>query len=266
MKTLLLYLSGPQQSWGCGSKFNERDTERFPTYSGILGLVACAMGISRDDDDSLAELTKLMMSVRIDQPGDMYNDWQVAHKQKISVDKKNKFNLACHRLISETDKPATYAAHRSYVADAKFVVGLTGEDDMVERVAKAICNPKWTPYLGRKAFVPDAPLFLGLVDGDDVLAIFQSLSWQASARYVRKHKVSSVVLWVDGRLATTKKPVASYVRKDMPVSFSSRHRKYLSHALDEYIIPIEKISEVPVELHDPLAAIEACNVNDTKEG
>ncbi|WP_328965794.1 CRISPR-associated protein Cas5 [Streptomyces virginiae] len=41
---MLLRLTGPLQSWGTHSHFNERDTAAFPTLSGVLGLLACALG------------------------------------------------------------------------------------------------------------------------------------------------------------------------------------------------------------------------------
>lgn len=247
-----MYLSGPQQSWGCSSKFNERDTERFPTYSGIIGLIACAMGIERDDTESLAKLSELKMSVRIDQAGELRSDWQVAHKQKLVMDKKNKTNSACHKVVSDTGSNATYAARRSYLSDAKFVVGLTGENEIVERIASAVRNPKWAPYLGRKAFVPDAPLFMGIAEGEDILAIFRAIPLKTSESYARRHRMDTLPLWVDGRIDTGEPPIATYVRKDMPVSFSSRHRRYLSHVFDEYLLENTSIPNASRIEHDPM--------------
>lgn len=267
MKTLLLLFSGPQQSWGISSKFNDRDTERFPTYSGVLGLIACAMGIERDDEEALSELAKLMMSVRIDQPGDIRNDWQVAHTQRVDVDKDAKLNSAVHRVVSNLDKDATYAAQRAYLSDAKFVVGLTGDEELIDRVASALRRPKWQPYLGRKAFVPDAPLFLDVAEGDDVISIFKKVPWQASGRYIKNHEIDSVVLWIDGRLSVDEQPVASLIRKDMPVTFSPRHRRYLSHAIDEHLIPVECISEDARSKtrHDPLEVLREYEIITTNE-
>src|SRR5690625_2252213 len=41
---LLMWLEGPLQSWGYDSKFGRRDTLDFPTKSGVLGLLCCALG------------------------------------------------------------------------------------------------------------------------------------------------------------------------------------------------------------------------------
>lgn len=46
MGTLLLKLAGPLQAWGVESKFDERRTLNFPTKSGVIGMVAAALGRS----------------------------------------------------------------------------------------------------------------------------------------------------------------------------------------------------------------------------
>ena len=40
MATLLLRLAAPLQAWGSSSKFNIRTTEREPTKSGVIGMIA----------------------------------------------------------------------------------------------------------------------------------------------------------------------------------------------------------------------------------
>ena len=45
--TLFLRLEGPLQAWGDNSKFVIRRCMDAPTKSGVLGLICCAMGLSR---------------------------------------------------------------------------------------------------------------------------------------------------------------------------------------------------------------------------
>ena len=47
MATLLLRLASPLQSWGWTPKFETRKTNREPTKSGVVGLLAAALGIGR---------------------------------------------------------------------------------------------------------------------------------------------------------------------------------------------------------------------------
>ena len=47
MATLLLRLAAPLQAWGSDSKFETRKTNREPTKSGVIGLLAAALGLRR---------------------------------------------------------------------------------------------------------------------------------------------------------------------------------------------------------------------------
>ena len=64
MSTLLLRLAGTLQSWGDDSKFEIRRTEKEPTKSGVIGLLAAALGRRRDE--SLDDLIQLKFGVRVD--------------------------------------------------------------------------------------------------------------------------------------------------------------------------------------------------------
>ena len=69
-KTLLiLRLEGALQSWGDHSKWDTRDSGDFPSKSGIVGLLSCALGLERENPE-IAELSaNLHMAVRADRPG-----------------------------------------------------------------------------------------------------------------------------------------------------------------------------------------------------
>ena len=56
MAVLLLRLAGPMQAWGVKSRFTVRATELAPTKSGVVGMLASAVGRRRTDpiEDLLA--------------------------------------------------------------------------------------------------------------------------------------------------------------------------------------------------------------------
>src|SRR5437667_5099684 len=59
---LALQLDGPMQSWGFASRFTRRATALFPTKSGIIGLLAAAMGVDKfrpDEAEIIASLAAL---------------------------------------------------------------------------------------------------------------------------------------------------------------------------------------------------------------
>lgn len=146
MATLLLRLVGPMQSWGTTSRFDERDTSKEPSKSGVIGLVAAALGIDRENWDDLAPITRLVMGVRHDRPGVPKRDYQTA-QQIISAD-----GSKVHETAVTT---------RHYLADAAFLVGLSGDDKvLLMQLHAALANPVWPLALGRKSYVPSEPVWM----------------------------------------------------------------------------------------------------------
>ena len=76
MTVLLLRLAGPLQSWGVKSRFTVRATELAPTKSGIIGMLAAAVGRRRTDP--IEDLLSLRFGVRKDQPGRVIRDFHTA--------------------------------------------------------------------------------------------------------------------------------------------------------------------------------------------
>lgn len=146
MPTLLLRLVGPMQSWGTTSRFDQRDTGKEPSKSGVIGLLAAAMGIDRENWTDLEPLTRLSMGVRHDRPGVPKRDYQTA-QHIISAD-RSKFH-------------DTAVTTRDYLADATFLVGLASEDHTLqERMHVALRDPVWPLALGRKSYVPSEPIWM----------------------------------------------------------------------------------------------------------
>jgi CRISPR system Cascade subunit CasD len=146
MPTLLLRLVGPMQSWGTTSRFDQRDTGKEPSKSGVIGLVAAALGIDRENWTDLIPLTKLSMGIRHDRPGVPKRDYQTA-QHIISAD---------HSKVHETA-----VTTRDYLADAAFLVGLATDDHaLLDRIHKALDNPVWPLALGRKAYVPSESVWM----------------------------------------------------------------------------------------------------------
>ena len=81
MATLLLRLAAPLQAWGADSKFETRKTNREPTKSGVIGLLAAALGLRRDDGEALARLAQLRFGVRVEREGQLLVDYHIAKTQ-----------------------------------------------------------------------------------------------------------------------------------------------------------------------------------------
>ena len=103
MSTLLLRFAGPMQAWGTGTRFDVCRTNREPTKSGVVGLLAAALGLRRDAP--LDALASLRFGVRVDREGVVLQDYHMVRGEK-----------------------SAYVTRRYYLCDAVFLVGVSGED------------------------------------------------------------------------------------------------------------------------------------------
>ncbi|MBI5606512.1 MAG: type I-E CRISPR-associated protein Cas5/CasD [Deltaproteobacteria bacterium] len=174
MPTLLLRLVGPLQSWGTTSRFDQRDTGKEPSKSGVIGLLAAALGIDRKNWLDLEPLTRLSMGVRHDRSGVPKRDYQTAGC------------AATDTIIKADGSPSKdgVVSQRHYLADAAFLVGLEGDDRvLLEKAHSKLRDPTWALALGRKSYLPSEPIWIenGVQDAPlrDVLARWP---WIASPR------------------------------------------------------------------------------------
>jgi len=155
---LLLHLSGPLQSWGTGDvPGNLRDSSRFPTRSGLIGLLACALGRGRDEKTD--DLRKLRFTIRVDRPGSFLRDFQT-----VGGGMPRELTVITAEGKRRTAETATVVSERYYRQDAAFTVLIEGPSEVLSACGEAVRYPRWPLYLGRRSCPPDAPLFLSLVD------------------------------------------------------------------------------------------------------
>lgn len=174
MSTLLIRLVGPMQSWGITSRFDQRDTGKEPSKSGVIGLIAAALGIDRENWTDLQPLTRLPMGVRHDRPGVPKRDYQTAGC------------AAGETIIRADGSPSKdgVVSQRHYLADAAFLVGLEGADrSLFEMIQAKLRNPTWPLALGRKSYIPTEPVWLddGVQDAP-LREVFMRWPWIASLR------------------------------------------------------------------------------------
>ncbi|WP_409185999.1 type I-E CRISPR-associated protein Cas5/CasD [Amycolatopsis sp. VS8301801F10] len=146
--TLALCIDAPMQSWGQRSRGVLRDTALEPTKSGIVGLLAAATGVARDDEERIAELAALRFGVRVDREGLLERDYHTTQNVPTT-------SGGGHRTV---------VSERYYLADALFLVLLEGPSDLLARLADAVTAPRWPLFFGRRAFVPTRPLFKTLAE------------------------------------------------------------------------------------------------------
>lgn len=226
MSTLLLRLAGPLQSWGTDSKFEVRRTENEPSKSGVIGLVAAALGIRRNEE--ISELNSLRMGVRVDQEGKLMRDFHTAHSEKNS-----------------------YITTRYYLADAVFLVGLESQDEeFLKKIEFALRHPAFPLFLGRKSCPPE----VGLVVGIRSLSLEDALeqeSWQGTSW--RKQGMPAKM-----RMQIECEPddIQGVMIKDRPVSYNFERRKYgYRRAKQRYVENTQKKTPAIWQEHDAMGEL-----------
>ena len=230
MATLLLRLAAPLQSWGTDSKFEVRKTGREPTKSGVVGLLAAAMGIGREEPERLEPLNRLRFGVRVDQEGSLLVDYHIARKEE-----KGRGNI-----VTETP----YQTKRHYLSDAIFLVGLESQDvPFLRQLEEALRHPAFSLFLGRRSCPPTMPLCLGIretgledsLEGEPALAP----SWRRSDSAPKR-----ILLDADSG------EPGAVAQRDLPLSFSQTHRQFGYRAVRERKAPGILRTE-----HDPFSEL-----------
>lgn len=161
---LAIYLDAPLQSWGVSSRFQRRGTESAPSKSGVLGLVAAAMGIDKHspgEEAQLAPLAACRFSVFPVAQGDnappvlRLEDYQTVGGGYDRSDPIDKLRIA---RKASGGPSTTIVTRRYYLEQARFAAVLEGDSVLLQQAAAALENPIWGVWFGRKCCLPAAPL------------------------------------------------------------------------------------------------------------
>jgi CRISPR system Cascade subunit CasD len=155
---LALLLDGPMQSWGHVSRFERRTTALHPTRSGVIGLIAAALGINKHHPDEVAQIARLasLTVTTLSLPRNKLSGGELPIRRLEDYHTVTGIRRASGKL----DKDATVQTYRHYLLDARFGVLLEGSASLLEEVAAALRNPGWGVWLGRKCCIPASPLLI----------------------------------------------------------------------------------------------------------
>lgn len=223
---LLLWLEGPMQSWGTGSRWDVRDTGCEPTKSGVIGLIGCAMGLDRDDPQLERLDRDLLFGVRIDRPGVFSTDYHTVtgYHRTAAGDFKHSGGTARTLSKAEEHGESTIVSPRDYLHDAAFLVALTTDDQALLRQLAGelehpdwpgdLQRPKWPTYLGRKACVPSRPTLDRLANEyQDLESALRAEPW-AAPRSAKDRRALQRAKQAPKLLAWIECPDGEYERQD----------------------------------------------------
>ena len=235
MSTLLLRLAAPLQAWGVDAKFNRRGTERIPTKSGVVGLIAAALGRRRNE--STDDLQSLHFGVRVDREGALLHDY--------------------HTAKSEKEPP--YVTHRYFLSDAVFLVGLEGDEKLLSEIEHAVGSPVFPLFLGRRSCPPEGQVSLGIRIGKTLLEALREEPWLVSD-WAKKREAPQARLRIVADAG--EEDTTAHFQRDLPVSFNQTHRRFGFRRVYESapLIVSNSHSRRAVRLrptaHDPMTELE----------
>jgi CRISPR system Cascade subunit CasD len=175
-KSLAFLLDSPLQSWGTSSRFDHRGSDPYPSKSGVVGIIAAAMGIDKygvDEEAKLRPLSGLHFSVfRVSRSIGgrtpqvlLLRDY---HTIGGGYDDENHWGRMSISSKAEDRRPfGTVTTYRNYLTDAVFAVVLRGEVKVLETIASALEDPVWGIWFGRKCCIPAVPVFAVIADDQD---------------------------------------------------------------------------------------------------
>ena len=149
-KYLLFRLYGAMASWGGIAVGEFRPSQMQPTRSAVLGLLAAALGIRRDQESALHELSELAtFAARLDLPGNSLRDYHT-----IQAPSSGKQVFRTRRDEVNQTKLNTILSSRDYRTDSGATIALQAHESAQNRVYEwqsALRQPALPLYLGRKS-------------------------------------------------------------------------------------------------------------------
>ncbi len=213
---ILFRLYGPLAAWGDIAVGEYRPSFAHPGKSAIIGLLAAALGIRRDEEDrqkSLAE--SCSFAVRVDSMGVLLRDYhttQVPSARKGVVHYTRRSELA-------TDDLNTILSSRDYRCDAAYTVAINladGSPYTVQQLAAALLKPVFTLYLGRKSCPLSLPLQPQVVSAATLCDVLESVP-PADELSDIVQKGDAMVFWEDDKASGLERQQV-ITRRDEPRS------------------------------------------------
>lgn len=161
---LIFQLHGPMASWGVDAPGEVRHSHELPSRSALLGLLAAALGIRRDEEERLNDFNRhysfLLCASQNPRWARDYHTVQMPKEVRKARYFSRREELSVPELLS------ALISRRDYYTDAWWMVALTETPDApysLAQLREALQHPVFPLYLGRKSHpmaLPVAPLLI----------------------------------------------------------------------------------------------------------
>jgi len=235
---LVFHLYGPMAAWGDIAVGEYRPSFAHPSKSAIIGLLAAALGIRRDEEErqkSLAEACSY--AVRVDAMGTLLRDYHTIQVPSSGTVRNPKTFHTRKAELAESDLN-TILSSRDYRCDAVYTVAITLREDStcsVKDLADALRKPAFTLYLGRKSCPLAFPLSPLVISAESVKEAMSKAPVPEELHALLQEQ-SSLVYWEGEQGGYEREQVIT--RRDAPLSrkrwqFSERKENFATIRREE---------------------------------
>ena len=155
---LVFVLYGPLSAWGDAASIEFRPSVRRPGKSAIVGLLSCALGWRREEQQKIERLNaSYELATKTVTPGTPLLDYHTA--QQGPKQKNKRYRSRRDELTS--GKTETKLSQREYHCDAVHVIALRAKADAqpdIHEICEYLRLPQGILYLGRRSCPPALPL------------------------------------------------------------------------------------------------------------
>lgn len=172
---LLATLYAPLASWGGIAVGEVRDSWEFPSRSAMLGLLAGAIGIEREEQSRHDAIDQgLGVAVRADVLGTAMVDYHTV--QTVAAKTLKKRPPTTRRELLAAAPPETMVTRRTLRCEALYTIAVWRTSEAgatLDELAHALRFPAFTPYAGRKANAFALPFAPQVVEATSLAAAFR---------------------------------------------------------------------------------------------
>lgn len=224
---LVFQIYGPMQAWGDIAVGEIRPVMDHPGRSGVAGLLAAALGLTRDGTDAEAYLRmarSLRIAVRADVSGATLNDYHTT--QTPGKTKNVEFATRQEELMHRHQNLIPTSRH--YTQDGAFTACLSLTEPIgwtLGALAEALRRPRFTVYLGRKTCPPSLP-FNPLLKTFDTIeeALGEYPAADAFLNRLLRRESAAAPVWWDIDMPTRISMLGEVTRRDVPESRQGQFR------------------------------------------
>lgn len=235
---LVFHLYGPMAAWGDIAVGEYRPSFAHPSKSAIVGLLAAALGIRRNEEERQKNLAEACsFAVRVDAMGNLLRDYHTIQVPSSGTGRNRRTFNTRRAELAESDLN-TILSSRDYRCDAVYTVAITLREDLtcsVKDLADALRKPVFTLYLGRKSCPLAFPLSPLVISAETVKEAISKAPVPEELHGLLKEQ-SSLVYWEGEQGGYEREQVIT--RRDAPLSrkrwqFSERKENFATIPREE---------------------------------